>query len=177
MPCEPALECVGVKSWAAIIAIVVPAGAFAGADSDGFTILYENGPWTVFRYAGTNAGDPPSYCSARSAEGTGFLELLATREVGCLSAEDTGWTFSEHTGEVGFFIGESGIYVDNGRYYSDGLQICADAASTDELIDLLWSADGDAIDAFDESHAKIGSFPGGDREEALKVWRECRDSE
>ncbi|MCT8330368.1 hypothetical protein [Albidovulum sediminis] len=158
------------------VALLCVFGAGAAAADDKFTIVYEKAPWTVFKFVGTDQGDPPDYCSARSARSTGFLELIGQEATSCVSAEDQQWTFSKRTDEVGFFIGSSGFYVSNGNYFSNGLQICAETAAIDSLIDAIWSAKGDRIDAYDFKHRKIGSFPGSGRSPALKAWRACRDA-
>lgn len=159
----------------AAVACLMSINAQACLADGGFTILYEANSWTVFRFVGGAAGDPPDYCSARSVQGTGFFELIGSREFGCLSAEDTEWSFNDRTGEVGFFVGSTGVFVDNGRHFTDGLQICADKASTDGLIDMIWPGDGATIDVYDDAHARVGSFPGSGRFDALDAWKVCRD--
>lgn len=164
-----------MKRVVGIVAFLVLAGAGTGSKDEATTVLYQNGPWTVFRFTNSGPDDPPDYCSARSANANGFLELLATKDVGCLSAEDAAWAFRERAAEVGFLVSGGGVYIDNATYYSNGLQVCAENAANDALIDLIFSIQGDAVDVYDDAHLKVGSFPASGRGPALEAWRSCRE--
>ena len=164
-----------MKGMRTAIACLMSISAQGCLADGGFTTLYEANSWTVFRFIGGSAGDPPDYCGARSVQGSGFFELIGSRDFGCLSAEDTEWNFDDRTGEVGFFVGSTGVFVDNGHYFSDVLQICADKDSTDALVDVIWTGDAATIDVYDDHRARIGRFPGSGRFDALDAWRACRD--
>ena len=141
----------------------------------GFTVLYEEGPWSVFRFTDSAFDGLPDYCSARSAKESGFLEFLATMEVGCINAEDTTWAFRERIGEVGFMVSTGGVYIEHGAYYSNGLQVCSENAANDALIDLLSAMQGDMLDIYDDGQTKIASFPFSGRSPALRAWKACRE--
>ena len=147
---------------------------YALAD-DGFTVLHRQGSWTVFKFIGEKAGDPPSYCSAKSGDASAFFELVGMEGISCMSAEATQWKFRKRKAAAGFMIGISGIFVGSGQYFSNGLQICGPNEEIDLLLDLFWEADGRTIDAYDHRKRKIGSFPGSGRETARRKWRACRD--
>jgi len=159
-----------------ILVLVLIVFSFPARADDDFTVLYQRGSWTVFKFDGNKPGDPPSYCSAKSGNTNAFFELIGLKQVSCLNAEASKWSLRKRKAEGGFFVGGSGFYLDPVQYFSNGLQYCGSSEMVDIFIDSLANAGGQSIDIYDHKKRKIGSFPASGMKTVVRKWNTCKKS-